>query len=252
MERVEATAWLVLPTYNEVENIGPMVAAAVQRLSESVRDHVVLIVDDNSPDGTGKAADRLAKTYPSVQVLHRKSKDGLGRAYLAGFEVALAGGADYVFEMDADFSHDPRDLGRLLRAAQDCDMTIGSRYVAGGGVRDWSFSRRALSRGGCLYARTILGVEIQDLTGGFKCFSRKALEALDFSQVISNGYGFQIELTYRLLRAGLEITEVPIWFTDRRVGESKMHPRIAIEAALRVPGMKRRVDAEMAAVKPQN
>lgn len=244
MKPVDATAWLVLPTYNEVENIGPIVAAAVQRLSEAVTDHRVLIVDDNSPDGTGKAADRLAATYPTVQVLHREAKDGLGRAYLAGFQVALDGGADLVLEMDADFSHDPRDLGRLIRATEDCDLAIGSRYVAGGGVRHWSFSRRALSRGGCWYARSLLGIEVRDLTGGFKCFTRRALEAIDREKVVSNGYGFQIELTYRAIRAGMRVREVPIWFTDRRVGESKMHPRIAIEAALRVPALKRRVDAE--------
>ncbi len=248
MRPVDATAWLVLPTYNEVENIGPIVAASVQRLSEAVTDHRVLIVDDNSPDGTGKAADRLATSYPTVQVLHRAAKEGLGRAYLAGFLVALEGGADLVLEMDADFSHDPRDLGRLIRATEDCDLAIGSRYTAGGGVRDWSFARRALSRGGCWYARTLLGVEVRDLTGGFKCFTRKALEAIDSDQVVNNGYGFQIELTYRAIRAGMRVREVPIWFTDRRVGESKMHPRIAVEAALRVPALKRRVDAEQAAV----
>lgn len=244
MKPVQANAWLILPTYNEVENIGPIVAAAVQRLGEAVTEHHVLIVDDNSPDGTGKAADRLADTYPSVQVLHREGKEGLGRAYLAGFELALAGGADLVIEMDADFSHDPRDLGRLIRATENCDLAIGSRYTSGGGVRDWSVGRRALSRGGCWYARTILGVEVQDLTGGFKCFTRRALEAIDLSSVVNNGYGFQIELTYRAIRAGMEVREVPIWFTDRRVGESKMHPRIAIEAALRVPALKRRIDGE--------
>ncbi len=244
MKRVNATAWLVLPTYNEAENIGPIVAAAVRRLSEAVTDHRVLIVDDNSPDGTGKAADRLADSYPTVEVLHREGKEGLGRAYLAGFEVALNGGADLVLEMDADFSHDPRDLGRLIRATSECDLAIGSRYVAGGGVRDWTLARRALSRGGCWYARTILGVEVRDLTGGFKCFTRRALEAIDRDRVVSNGYGFQIELTYRVLRAGLEVREVPIWFTERRVGESKMHPRIAIEAALRVPALKRQIDVE--------
>jgi dolichol-phosphate mannosyltransferase len=246
MKRVEATAWLILPTYNEAENIGPIVAAAVRRLSESVTDHRVLIVDDNSPDGTGKAADRLAATYPTVQVLHREGKEGLGRAYLAGFEVALEAGADLAIEMDADFSHDPRDLGRLIRATEDCDLAIGSRYVPGGGVRDWTMMRRALSRGGCWYARSILGVGVQDLTGGFKCFTRHALEAIDRGRVVSNGYGFQIEMTYRVIRAGLAVKEIPIWFTDRRVGESKMHPRIAIEAALRVPELKRRVDAEQA------
>ncbi|MGB0873589.1 MAG: polyprenol monophosphomannose synthase [Solirubrobacterales bacterium] len=245
---VDAHVWLILPTYNEAENIGPIVAAAVQRLGESVREHTVLIVDDNSPDGTGDAADVLAANYPTVRVLHRKGKEGLGRAYLAGFAIALENGADLVIEMDADFSHDPRDLGRLARAAStECDLAIGSRYVAGGGVRDWSLGRRALSRAGCQYARTILGIDVQDVTGGFKCFRRETLEAIDLAKVISNGYGFQIELTYRTIRAGRTYKEVPIWFTERRAGESKMSPQIAIEAAIRVPGLKRRVDAEFAA-----
>jgi dolichol-phosphate mannosyltransferase len=245
---VDACAWLILPTYNEAENIGPIVAAAVQRLTESTREHVVLIVDDNSPDGTGEAADVLAENYPSVRVLHRDSKDGLGRAYLAGFDQALEGGADLILEMDADFSHDPRDLGRLIRAAHtECDLAIGSRYVPGGGVRDWTMLRKIISRGGCSYARAILGIDIQDVTGGFKCFRRETLEAIDLEKVISNGYGFQIELTYRAIRAGKTVKEVPIYFTERRAGESKMSPQIAIEAALRVPGLKRRVDAEFAA-----
>lgn len=245
LEPVDAHAWLILPTYNEAENIGPIVAAAVQRLSESARDHTVLVVDDNSPDGTGDAADVLAQNYDSVEVLHREGKEGLGRAYLAGFEVALGRGADLVLEMDADFSHDPRDLGRLIRTAHsEADLVLGSRYVAGGGVRDWSASRRMLSRGGCQYARTILGIDIQDVTGGFKCFRRETLEAIRLENVVSNGYGFQIELTYRAIRAGKTVREVPIWFTERRAGESKMSPQIAIEAAIRVPGLKRRVDAE--------
>ncbi|HEV7918444.1 MAG TPA: polyprenol monophosphomannose synthase [Solirubrobacterales bacterium] len=248
---VDACVWLVLPTYNEAENIGPIVVAATQRLSEVARDHVVLIVDDNSPDGTGEAADHLAKNYESVRVLHRAGKEGLGRAYLAGFDVALAEGADMIVEMDADFSHDPRDLGRLIRAAAtDCDLAIGSRYVPGGGVRDWSLGRRILSRAGGQYARRILGIDVQDLTGGFKCFRREALEAIELDKVISNGYGFQIELTYRAIRAGMRVREVPIWFTERRAGESKMSPRIAVEAALRVPGLKRRIDAETGAVTP--
>jgi dolichol-phosphate mannosyltransferase len=245
---VDADVWLILPTYNEAENIGPIVAAAVQRLAESARRHTVLIVDDGSPDGTGEAADVLATNYPSVRVLHRTQKQGLGRAYLAGFAVALEAGADLVVEMDADFSHDPRDIGRLVRAAwTECDLAIGSRYVPGGGVRDWSLSRRLISRGGGFYARTLLGVDVKDLTGGFKCFRRETLEAIDLEKVVSNGYGFQIELTYRAIRAGKTVQEVPIHFTERRAGSSKMSPQIAIEAALRVPGLKRRVDAEFAA-----
>jgi dolichol-phosphate mannosyltransferase len=247
-EPVDANVWLILPTYNEAENIGPIVAAAVQRLTEVAREHTVLIVDDNSPDGTGEAADVLTENYPSVRVLHREGKGGLGRAYLAGFEIALENGADLVVEMDADFSHDPRDIGRLVRAAHtECDLAIGSRYVPGGGVRDWTLIRRAISRGGGIYARTLLGVDVQDLTGGFKCFRRETLEAVDLDKVISNGYGFQIELTYRAIRAGKKVLEVPIYFTERRAGESKMSPQIAIEAALRVPGLKRRVDEEFAA-----
>ncbi len=251
-EPVEANVWLILPTYNEAENIGPIVAAAVQRLAEVTKDFTVLIVDDNSPDGTGDAADVLAKNYAQVQVLHRKGKEGLGRAYLAGFAVALENGAELVLEMDADFSHDPRDLPRLVRAAHsECDLAIGSRYVPGGGVRDWTMLRKLISRGGGIYARTILGVDVQDLTGGFKCFKRETLEAIDLDKVISNGYGFQIELTYRAIRAGKTVQEVPIYFTERRAGESKMSPQIAIEAALRVPGLKRRVDAEFAEKNPE-
>lgn len=242
---VEASVWLILPTYNEAENIGPIVAAVTQRLGECAREHTVLIVDDNSPDGTGDAADLLAQNYPTVRVLHREGKEGLGRAYLAGFELALEGGADLVVEMDADFSHDPRDLSRLIHAAHDeCDLAIGSRYVPGGGIRDWSFARRLLSRAGGQYARRVLDVDVKDLTGGFKCFRADTLRAIALDKVVSNGYGFQIELTYRVIRAGLTVKEVPIWFTERRAGESKMSPQIAIEAAVRVPGLKRRVDAE--------
>jgi dolichol-phosphate mannosyltransferase len=247
-EPVDANVWLILPTYNEAENIGPIVAAVVQRLKECAREHTVLIVDDGSPDGTGEAADLLAVNYPSVQVLHRTAKEGLGRAYLAGFAVALEGGAELILEMDADFSHDPRDIARLVHAAySECDLAIGSRYVPGGGVRDWTLLRKLISRGGGIYARRILGVDVQDLTGGFKCFRRETLEAIALDKVISNGYGFQIELTYRAIRAGKTVLEVPIHFTERRAGKSKMSPQIAIEAALKVPGLKRRVDAEFAA-----
>lgn len=244
-EPVDANVWLILPTYNEAENIGPVVAAAVQRLGECAREHTVLIVDDNSPDGTGEAADVLAGNYRSVRVLHRADKNGLGRAYLAGFAVALENGADLVVEMDADFSHDPRDIARLVRAAHsECDLAIGSRYVPGGGVRDWTLLRKLISRGGCFYARRLLDIDVQDLTGGFKCFTRETLEAIDLDKVVSNGYGFQIELTYRAIRAGMRVQEVPIFFTERRAGKSKMSPQIAIEAALKVPSLKRRVDAE--------
>jgi dolichol-phosphate mannosyltransferase len=200
--------------------------------------HRVLIVDDSSPDGTGELADRLATTHEAVEVLHRPTKDGLGPAYLAGFAAALAGGAGRVLEMDADFSHDPADVARLLDASNDADLVLGSRYVDGGGVRDWGALRRFVSRGGSLYARVMLGLPVQDLTGGFKCFNRSALEAIDLPTVRSQGYAFQIELTYRAARRGLRVVEVPIVFRERSVGVSKMSPRIALEAIWRVPQMR--------------
>jgi dolichol-phosphate mannosyltransferase len=193
-------------------------------------------VDDNSPDGTGQLADRLAADREELRVLHRPGKGGLGPAYLAGFAEALAGGAGYVLEMDADFSHDPEDVGRLLAAARDgADLVLGSRYVPGGGVTDWGVVRRLISRGGSLYARVLLGMRQHDLTGGFKCFRRATLEAIDLQSVTSKGYAFQIELTYRAAQRGLRIVEVPIVFRERRVGESKMSSRIALEAFWRVP-----------------
>jgi dolichol-phosphate mannosyltransferase len=196
----------------------------------------MLVVDDNSPDGTGELADRLAAEREELRVLHRPAKAGLGPAYLAGFAEALAGGAGYVMEMDADFSHDPEDLGRLLTAAREgADLVLGSRYVPGGGVQDWGPLRRLISRGGSLYARVILGVGQHDLTGGFKCFRGATLEAIDLGSVTSKGYAFQIELTYRAARRGLRIVEVPIVFRERRVGRSKMSSRIALEAFWRVP-----------------
>ena len=233
-------AWLILPTYNEAENVDPLVRAALPRLAEASPEHRVLIVDDSSPDGTGEIADRLAAELDSVEVLHRERKEGLGRAYLAGFELALGRGAELVLEMDSDFSHDPADLPRLIRAAADADLVLGSRYVRGGGVADWGFVRRSVSRGGSWYARTLLRVPIRDLTGGFKCFRREVLETIDLSGVHSNGYGFQIELTYRALRAGFRVKEVPIVFRDRRAGSSKMTARIALEAMWKVPALRLR------------
>jgi dolichol-phosphate mannosyltransferase len=233
-----AAAWLVLPTYNEAENIGPLVRAALPQLEASGVPHRVLIVDDNSPDGTGAIADRLAAELEPVQVLHRARKEGLGRAYLAGFEVALAGGAQRVLEMDSDFSHDPADLPRLLAAADAADLVLGSRYVPGGGVTDWGLLRRALSRGGSTYARLLLGIPVRDLTGGFKCFNRRVLESIDLDAVHADGYGFQIELTYRAAQAGFTVAEVPIWFRERRVGSSKMTTRIALEAVWKVPALR--------------
>ncbi len=233
-------AWLVLPTYNEVENIDPFVRAVLPQLASAAPDHHLLIVDDNSPDGTGSVADRLAAEFEPVEVLHRPAKQGLGRAYLAGFRRALESGADLVLEMDADFSHDPADVPRLIEAAADADLVLGSRYVRGGGVSDWGLLRRMLSRGGCWYAQRILGVPVRDLTGGFKCFNRRVLDTIQLDSVHADGYGFQIELTYYALKAGFAVVEVPITFRERQVGTSKMSPRIAIEAVWKVPALKLR------------
>ena len=232
------SAWLILPTYNEAENLEAMVAEALPRLSEAGVDPTVLVVDDASPDGTGAIADRLAAANPAVRVLHRPRKDGLGRAYLAGFAAALAGGADLILQMDCDFSHDPADLPRLIAAAGAAHVVLGSRYVPGGGVENWAARRRIQSRGGCLYARLILGVPVHDLTGGFKCWRRSALEAIDLESVNSRGYAFQVEMTYRAIRAGFRVSEVPIVFRDRRVGNSKMTRGIVAEAIWRVPALR--------------
>ena len=233
--------WLVLPTYNEAENVEPLGAAVLPQLASAAADHTVLIVDDNSPDGTGEIADRLAAEHEAVQVLHRAGKEGLGRAYLAGFARALEGGAELVLEMDADFSHDPADLPRLIEAAADADVVLGSRYVGRGGVAGWTAGRRLLSRGGSWYARTVLGVDVHDLTGGFKCFRRHVLEALDLDGIHADGYGFQIEMTYRATQAGFRVREIPIVFHDRRAGESKMDARIAAEAVWKVPTLRWRL-----------
>jgi dolichol-phosphate mannosyltransferase len=235
-------AWLVLPTYNEAENLESIVRAALEALAGASDDHHVLVVDDNSPDGTGAIADRLAASLPAVEVLHRERKAGIGPAYLAGFEYGLARGAEYLLEMDADFSHDPRDLPRLLAAVHEgADLALGSRYVQGGGVTDWGVVRRAVSRGGSLYAQVLLRVPVRDLTGGFKCFRRAVLEQLDLDGVGTDGYGFQIEMTYRALREGFHVREVPIVFRDRRVGSSKMSARIAVEAFWKVPALRWRI-----------
>jgi len=233
-------AWLVLPTYNEAENLERIVRAALPQLAAAASDPHVLVVDDGSPDGTGDIADRLAAELSEVEVLHRSAKEGLGRAYLAGFERALASGADLVLEMDADFSHDPRDLPRLIEAASQADLALGSRYVPGGGVTDWGLFRRMLSRGGSWYARVVLGVPVRDLTGGFKCFRRETLEGIDYRNTHADGYGFQIELTYRAIKAGFRVVEVPIVFRDRKEGTSKMSPRIAVEAVWKVPALRTR------------
>jgi dolichol-phosphate mannosyltransferase len=225
-------AWLVLPTYNEAESVEALVEAARAKLPASAR---VLIVDDSSPDGTGAIAERLAGRHHNVSVLHRRVKEGLGPAYIAGFRHALAGGAGLVLEMDSDFSHDPAYLPRLLEAARRADVVLGSRYVDGGGVSDWGPLRKAISRGGSVYAKLILGVDVQDMTGGFKCFRREVLEAIDFDSIQARGYAFQVEMTYRAIQAGFKVVEVPIVFRDRRVGASKMDRSIVAEALWRVP-----------------
>jgi dolichol-phosphate mannosyltransferase len=237
-----AGAWLILPTYNEADNVEPLVRAALPWLREASPEHRLLIVDDSSPDGTGDVADRLAAELEPVEVLHRGRKEGLGRAYLAGFAHALAHGADLVLEMDSDFSHDPADLPRLIGAASNADLVLGSRYVRGGAVADWGLLRRMVSRGGSWYARAVLRVPVRDLTGGFKCFRRDVLQAVDLDGVHADGYGFQIELTYRALRAGFRVKEIPIVFRDRRAGSSKMTARIALEAMWKVPALLRRRD----------
>jgi dolichol-phosphate mannosyltransferase len=231
----QGPAWLVLPTYEEAENLEPFVAAVLPKLPAEAR---VLIVDDNSPDGTGQIAKRLEDEDERVRFLHRERKEGLGPAYIAGFRKALAEGAGLVLEMDADFSHDPAYLPRLLEAAKRADLVIGSRYVEGGGVRNWGPLRRLISRGGSAYARFILGVEVKDLTGGFKCFRREVLEAIDLDAVDARGYAFQIEMTYRALEAGFDVAEVPIVFRDREAGKSKMDSSIVREAMWRVPRMR--------------
>jgi dolichol-phosphate mannosyltransferase len=235
MPAAEAPVWLVVPTYNEAENVEPIVDAARAKLPQPRR---ILIVDDSSPDGTGEIADRLAREHDDVEVLHRDVKEGLGPAYLAGFRQALGSGAGMVMQMDADFSHDPADLPRLLEAAQDADLALGSRYVSGGGTAEWGPLRRFISRGGSTYARLLLGVRVRDLTGGFKCWRREALEAIDLDAVTSRGYAFQIEMTYKAIRAGYEVVEVPIVFRDRRVGNSKMSRAIVAEAIWRVPAIR--------------
>jgi dolichol-phosphate mannosyltransferase len=229
----EPRAVVCLPTYNERENLEPMVRA-LGGVLDTATDRV-LVIDDRSPDGTGEVADRLAAELPWVSVLHRERKEGIGPAYVAGFRRALAEGAELVLEMDCDFSHDPNDVTRLIAAAEDADLVLGSRYAPGGGTVNWGLVRRFVSRGGCLYAQMLLGVRVRDLTGGFKCFRRGALEAIDLDRVSARGYGFQIETTYRVLRAGLHVREVPIRFVDRRVGDSKMTGSIVAEAAWMVP-----------------
>jgi dolichol-phosphate mannosyltransferase len=224
-----------LPTYNERENLEAMVSALGEVLPGDGR---ILVIDDNSPDGTGEIADRLAAQRENVVVLHRPQKEGLGPAYLAGFRKALELGADLVLELDCDFSHDPADVPRLVAAAADADLVLGSRYVAGGGTKNWGLLRRLVSRGGSLYAQVLLGLGVRDLTGGFKCYRRAVLERIDLDAIKSKGYAFQIETTYRAIRAGFRVVEVPIVFVDRQVGGSKMSNSIVLEAIWKVPALR--------------
>jgi len=233
--------WVTLPTYNESENIIRMLDVLMEVFESSDIDGHVLVVDDGSPDGTGEMADRKAAENPRIHVLHRSTKEGIGPAYRAGFRYALDAGAQLIVEMDCDFSHDPHALPTLIAAAQDADLVLGSRYVTGGGTRKWGRLRQVISRGGCLYAKTVLNVPINDLTGGFKCFRREVLEAIPLDQVHAAGYGFQIEMTYRALLLGFRVTEVPIIFTDREYGQSKMSGSIVLEAATLVPRLRRRL-----------
>jgi dolichol-phosphate mannosyltransferase len=225
--------WVCLPTYNERENLEPLVRALAQVLDEGTR---VLVIDDASPDGTGAAAEKLARELGFVEVLHRERKDGLGPAYLAGFRRVLASGAELVLEMDCDFSHDPADVPRLIAAVEEgADLVVGSRYVPGGGTRHWGLVRRAVSRAGALYARALLGLAVRDPTSGFKCYRREVLERIDLDRIASKGYAFQIETVYRAVRAGFRVAEIPIMFSERELGGSKMSRGIVLEAVWRVP-----------------
>jgi dolichol-phosphate mannosyltransferase len=222
-----------LPTYNERENLPRMIEALHPVLRDGDR---VLVIDDNSPDGTGEVADALAAAHPFVAVLHRPHKEGLGRAYIAGFERALAEGAELVLEMDCDFSHDPADVPRLIETAENgADLVLGSRYVPGGGTRNWGLARRLISRAGSVYTGLFLHMGVKDPTGGFKCFRRQVLEQLDLEAVTPRGYAFQIEMTYRAKQAGFKVVEIPITFVDRVVGQSKMSRSVVLEAIWRVP-----------------
>jgi dolichol-phosphate mannosyltransferase len=232
MIRAPVRATVCLPTYNERENLEPMLRALGEH------DVRVLVIDDNSPDGTGRIADRFAEELDYVDVLHRPDKEGLGPAYLAGFRRALADGAERILEMDADFSHDPKDVPRLIAATDDADLAIGSRYVPGGETRNWGAVRRAISAGGSLYARVLLSIGIRDPTAGFKCYRADVLRSIDLDAIHSKGYAFQIETVYRALRAGFSVVEVPIRFVDREAGGSKMSRAIVIEAIWKVPALR--------------
>jgi len=220
---------IIIPTYNERENLPLLVREVLVTVPADV-----LVVDDNSPDGTGEVADRLASSEPRLHVLHRQKKEGLGKAYAAGFTWGLERGYDLLFEMDCDFSHQPKFLPDFLERIRDADVVLGSRNVPGGGVENWTFLRKLISKGGSLYARTILGLDIKDLTGGFKCFRRRVLETVDYDNLIIGGYGFQIEMTYRAIKLGFKVVETPIVFPDRMKGASKMTRKIFLEALINI------------------
>jgi dolichol-phosphate mannosyltransferase len=228
-------AVVCLPTYNERENVERMLRALGPVLAGDGR---VLVIDDASPDGTGELADRLAAELGYVDVLHRPAKEGLGPAYIAGFRRALADGAELILEMDCDFSHNPADVRRLLDASANADVVLGSRYVDGGQVENWGALRRFVSSGGSFYARTVLGLPIRDLTGGFKCYRRRVLETIELDSISAQGYTFQIETTYRAIRAGFRVVEIPITFVDREAGASKMSKAIVAEAMWKVPALR--------------
>ncbi len=241
MSHAGEAVWVTLPTYNEAENITRMLEALTEIFATTGIDGHILVVDDGSPDGTGDLAEQMAADNRRIHVMHRTAKEGIGPAYRAGFRYALDAGAQLIVEMDCDFSHDPRALPSLITAAADADLVLGSRYVPGGGTRRWGVVRRMISRSGCMYAKAILRVPINDLTGGFKCFRRSVLETIPLDQVTAAGYGFQIEMTYRALLLGFRVREVPIIFTDREFGQSKMSGAIVVEAATLVPRLRRRL-----------
>lgn len=226
-------AVVLLPTYNEHDNIDRIIPAILAAAPVDI-----WVLDDNSPDGTGRMADAWAAREPRVRVAHREKKEGLGRAYLDGMRRAIEAGYDLILEMDADFSHPPEVLPRLLEAASTADLVLGSRNIKGGGTKNWPLSRQLISKGGSFYARTILGVGVRDLTGGFKCFHRRVLEGIDLSSIVSNGYGFQIEMTYRAIQRGFVVKEVPFVFVERESGVSKMSRKIVLEAVLVCPKLR--------------
>jgi dolichol-phosphate mannosyltransferase len=232
--------WVCLPTYNERDNLEPMLRALGEVFAKHALDGRVLVIDDASPDGTGELADRLAAELGFVEVLHRASRQGLGPAYLDGFRHVLEARGELVVQIDCDLSHDPEDVPRLVDATADAGLALGSRNVPGGGTRNWGLLRRAVSRAGCFYARAVLGVPVRDLTGGFKCFRREVLERIDLEHVSSRGYAFQIETTYRAIRADFRVVEVPIIFSERRAGSSKMSGAIVVEALWKVPALRLR------------